>query len=51
MNPFFKNINIFMPEKSIFSKKNSEKLNIFSNISEFFRKIIFKISMFMESPY
>ena len=29
MNPFFKNINIFLAPKIYFSKKNFEKLNIF----------------------
>ena len=50
MNPFFKNTNIFLPEKSIFSRKTGKKLNIFYKNFWIFRKIILKFSIFMV-PY
>ena len=50
MNPFFKNINIFSCQKSIFSKKNFENWTYFTRISEFFRKVIYNIWIFLEGP-
>ena len=39
MNPFFKNINFFLPEKSIFLRKISKNWTNFTKISEFFEKL------------
>ena len=49
MNPFFKNINIFL-SKSIFSTKTFEKLSIFYKNFSIFSKNYFKFSIFM-MPY
>ena len=50
MNSFFKNVNIFLAQKSTFSKKKFEKLNIFDWNLWILWKIIFKFSIFM-IPY
>ena len=50
MNPFFKNSNIFLARKSIFSKKKFQNRTYFTRISEFFEKI-FKILIFLEDLY
>ena len=47
MNPFFKNVNIFLAQKIHFFYENFRKME---QISECFRKIILKISIFM-IPY
>ena len=48
MNPVFKNLNIFLAQKSIFSEKNFEKLKIFYRNFWCIRIIIWKISIFMK---
>ena len=48
MNRVFKNINIFLPQKSIFSKKKFENWTYLTRIYEFFRIIIWKFSNFMK---
>ena len=50
MNPFFKNINIFLPKNSFFLRKLSKNGTDFTKISEYFRKIILKLSIVM-IPY
>ena len=47
MNRVFKNINIFLAKTSIFSKKNSKNWTYLTGIYEFFRKIIWNYSNFM----
>ena len=47
MNPFVKNIDIFLPEKSfLFGYENFQKEHILQMSSEFFRKIVLKILNF-----
>ena len=50
MNQFFKNSKIFLAQKIHFPRKLSKNGTDFTRISEFFRKIILKISIFM-IPY
>ena len=45
MHPFFKNINIFLAQKSIFLRKLSKNRTDFTRSSEFFRKITLKFSI------
>ena len=48
MNYFFKNVNIYLPQKINFSKKNLGKLNIFyKNFWIFFEKL-FQIFTFYD---
>ena len=47
MNPFIKNINIFSGPNKFFSTKTFEKLDVFKRLSEFFEKIILRVSGFM----
>ena len=47
MNPFFKNSNIFLAKNPVFLRKLSKNWSDFTRISEFFRKIILKFSIFM----
>ena len=49
MNRVFKNINIFLAQKSIFSKKKFEKLNIFDWNLGIFSKNYLKIVKFYET--
>ena len=51
MNPFFKNLNIFLARKIHFSKKTFEKFNIFyKKFQHFFEKLFLSFSLFM-IPY
>ena len=51
MIPFFKNINISRQKNRLFHRKSLRCLTDFTEISEFFHKIIVKISIFMEGAY